>query len=78
MRLFPKKYAQYIFFFGASLLIEVAEVALVLLGRELEGLKRVVVEVHAELYTLAINVLRVVGSVDIGGVLRAHPLVVVI
>ena len=35
-------------------------------------------KVHAELYTLAINVLRVVGGVDISGVLRAHALVVVI
>jgi hypothetical protein len=36
------------------------------------------VEVHAELNTLAINVLRIVGSVNISGILRAHPLVVVI
>ena len=49
-----------IFLLGASLLIQVAEVTLVLLGWELKSLNGIVVQVHAELDTLSINVLWVI------------------
>ena len=54
-----------IFFLCAALLIEIAEIALIFLGWELERFHCVVVEIHAELDTFVVYALRIIRSVHI-------------
>ena len=73
-----KQTCEKIFFFSGSFFIQVAKVSFVFLWRVLKSLYSIVVEVHAEPYTLIKHELWIIWCVDISDRERFHPLLIMV